>query len=340
VSPVSRRLVLLGAKLVIAAVLIAWLLHSGTLDLGALRLFLDRPELMVANLAVLAFAIVLGGLRWRLLLRLADVRLTVGRALQLHLTALFFNVVIPGNIGGDVLKSVYVARDAAPAKRPTVFLIAFVDRLIGVGSLVVIAFIVVLLRGGEVWAIPGLRELAVIVVVLAALTLLAPIVVLVLVRRTVDRPEEATATRFGRLFGQLVSATRLISAGPGTLLSALGLATLLHLAGMVMFAVLATAVSTHDVSLWSIASVYPLGMLTLFVPISPAGIGVGHVAFERLFAIVGLTGGANVFNLFLIGQTTPCLLGVLPYLTLRRRTTLPTVAEAEAQQAGAGAILR
>jgi uncharacterized protein (TIRG00374 family) len=332
----TRRLAVLGAKLVVAALLIGWLLRAGTLDLGALRLFVDRPELLLANLATLAFAVVLGALRWRLLLRLADVHLSVARSLQLHLTALFFNIVIPGNIGGDVLKSVYVARDVTPAQRPTVYLIAFVDRLIGVASLVVIAGVVVVLRGEAGWETPGVRELAIIVLILLALTLLAPIVVLVLVGRTVERVEVARtgSSRVRALIRQLVSATRLISAGPGTLIGALGLAVVMHLTGMLIFAVLATAVTADNVSLWGIASVYPLGMLTLLMPISPSGIGVGHVAFERLFSLVGLTGGATAFNLFLIGQTVPCLVGAFPYLTLRRHFAPPTIDEAHAQQAG------
>ena len=86
-----------------AALLVAWLVRSGTLDLAALGLFLERPGLLAADLAVLAFAVLLGALRWRLLLRLVGVRLPLGRALQLHLTGLFFNVVLPGNFGGDVV---------------------------------------------------------------------------------------------------------------------------------------------------------------------------------------------------------------------------------------------
>ena len=82
----------------------------------------------------------------------------------------------------------------------------------------------------------------------------------------------------------------------------------------------------RDVPLSAIASIFPLGVLTLIPPVSPAGIGVGHVAFDRLFAIIGLSGGATVFNVFLVGQIAPQLLGVFPYLALRREGTLPTAA--------------
>ncbi|HNB96487.1 MAG TPA: hypothetical protein PLX07_16030, partial [Microthrixaceae bacterium] len=62
----------------------------------------------------------------------------------------------------------------------------------------------------------------------------------------------------------------------------------------------------------------PLGLLTIVLPISPAGFGVGHLAFDKLFAMVGLDGGATIFNVFLIGQIAGGVTGFLPYLTLKR----------------------
>lgn len=332
----SRRLLFLAGKLAVAALLIGWLLRSGTLDVGALRLFLDRPDLLAATLALFLLGAGFGALRWRLLLQLAEVHVPLGRALQLQFTAVFFNVVVPGNISGDVVKSVYVARQAAPGKRPTVFLIAFVDRLVAVAGLVVVALVATLARGRIAWSHPQLRQLTVAVVVLAAMALLAAVVVIVLLRTSGERFERwaGGATGLARLLGQLVASARLVLGRPPSLIIALCLAVVVYLAGIGVFAALADAITQHEVPWAAIASIYPLGMLTLIVPISPAGIGVGHVAFDHLFAIVGLTGGATVFNVYLVGQIAPCLLGALPYLALRREATPPTEAEVEAQQAG------
>lgn len=323
----SRRLLTLAGKLAIAALLVGWLLRSGTLDFGALRLFLDRPELLAANLAVFSIGVTLGALRWRLLLRLADVRLSVGRAVQLQFAAMFFNVVIPGNIGGDVFKSVYVARTAKPEMRPTVYLIALIDRLIALAGLVVVAVVLILLRGSAAWETGPLRELAGAVVALAAITLVAPIVLFAIIRSSGERWTHV------RIIGRLIAALRLVAARPSRLVAALGLAIVVQATGMALFAALATATATQDISAPLVASLYPLGMLTVVIPISYAGIGVGHVAFEQLFALVGLSGGATAFNLYLIGQTAPCLAGVLPFLTLRRAAPPPTEAEIAAQTA-------
>lgn len=299
-------------------------------------MFLDRPDLLAATLALFLLGAGFGALRWRLLLELAEIHVPLGRALQLQLIAVFFNVVVPGNIGGDVVKSVYVARQVASGKRPTVFLIAFVDRLVAVAGLIVVALAATLWRGRIVGAHAQLRQLTATVVVLAAVALVALVVVLVFLRTSGERFERGAGgtTRLARTLGPLVASARLVLGRPPSLVVALGLAVSVYLAGIGVFAALAAAITQHEVPLAAIASIYPLGMLTLAVPISPAGIGVGHVAFDHLFAIVGLAGGATVFNVYLVGQIAPCLLGALPYLALRREATPPTEAEAEAQQAG------
>lgn len=324
----TRKLLVVGIKVAVAGLLIGWLIQSGTLDFGALALLFERPELLVANLAVFAVTTVLGALRWRLLLRIADVHLSVSRALQLAFTAVFFNVALPGNIGGDVIKSLYVARDVPPGKRTSVYVIALVDRLVALAGLLALAATLTIARGRTVWEDPRLRDLTIVVVILALGTFVAPIILLVIVRRSGERLERwASGPSFiGRVLTQLIGAGRLVATRPRALLIALGMAIVTHLLGLILFVSLATAITAQDVSLSSMGSVYPLGMLSMVLPISYAGFGVGHVAFDQLFAIVGLTGGATVLNVYLIGQTVPCLLGALPYLTLRREAP-PTEAE-------------
>jgi uncharacterized protein (TIRG00374 family) len=322
----TRQTVVFVGKVIIAALLIGWLVRSGTLDFGALSVFFERPALLVANLAVFSFTTVLGALRWRLLLRLTDVRLPVGRAIQLAFTAAFFNVVAPGNIGGDVVKSIYVARELAPERRTSVFVIAFLDRFLALAGLVAVAAVLTFARGRTVWDDPRARQLGTAVAALVIATFVAPSVLLLVIRRSGTRLDAWTqgTTRIGKLFGQLVASARLVSAGPRTLLVALGLAIVTHLAGIVWFSTLASAITAQDIPVSSMTSVYPLGILTMMLPVSYAGFGVGHVAFDQLFAMVGLAGGATVLNVYLIGQTVPCLVGVLPYLTLKRDAALPT----------------
>lgn len=56
----------------------------------------------------------------------------------------------------------------------------------------------------------------------------------------------------------------------------------------------------------------------------------GCASVVALLAAVGVKGGADVFNTFVIGQMVTSLVGFVPYITMKRRGALPTEAEAEA----------
>lgn len=304
-------------------------MRSGALNFGALAVLINKPTLLALDLGLFGAGVIVGTLRWRALLGIADVRAPLPRLLQLQMTALFFNVVIPGNVGGDVVKALYVARDAPKEKRSTILLIVFVERLLGLAGLVATATAVTVFRGHVLWDDPLLRPLATVVALLGASTVLGVAGFVLFMRIAGHRLEAWTSgpSRIAKLLGRLVFAMRLLSRGPKGLLVALGLSMILHGLAMAFFTVLTAAISGHDVGYASVATVFPLGILTMVLPVSPAGLGVGHVAFEKLFLAIGLSGGATIFNVYVIGQIAPCLFGVLPYLALRK--TSGVIAEGE-----------
>lgn len=327
-----KSIVVFALKAAVAVGLIGWLIRKGALDFGVLAEVVARPELPAADLGLFFLAATFGALRWRTLLGAAGVHLPVSRALQLHWVALFFNVVIPGNVGGDVVKALYVARDAPPEKRTTILLIVFIERLMGLGGLVTVATIIMAARGSVVWQSPLLRPLGGVVALLAIGTVVGPALLVLLMRRAGDRIEGWTSgtTAIARILGRLVAAMRLLSSSPRSLVVAMAYSMGVHVISMTLFTLFTRTVGRYDAGLVETATIFPLGVLTMVVPIAPAGLGVGHVAFDRLFSAIGLTGGATgatVFNVFLLGQIVPCLLGVIPYVALKRQAPVPTLEE-------------
>jgi glycosyltransferase 2 family protein len=323
-SKARRARIAFSLKALLAAVLIAWLVRSGNLDLAALRIFVDKPALLVTDLLLFAAGMVIASLRFRFLLRIAGVRVPMQLLLRLQLTAAFFNVVIPGNIGGDFVKALYVARDQPIEKRTTIVLLAFVERLLGVTALVLTGAIVSVVRAPMLMTDPLLRPLAVAVTIVGAGTLGGGIVALLVVRSAGARLDRFTqgSSRVAKLANQLVASMRIVSEGPREIVIAIALSMAFHVLAIVFFTVVTRAILETAVPYTSVATLYPLGILTLLLPVSPSGLGVGHVAFKRLFEAIGLAGGATVFNVYLLGQIVPCLIGVIPFLTLRKE--LPT----------------
>jgi uncharacterized protein (TIRG00374 family) len=317
------------AKVALAGGLVAWLVLSGQLDFKALLVFYDVPFLLAFDLGLFFLGCCIGTFRFQTLLKIADVRVSFGKMFMLQMTAFFFNVVIPGNIGGDVVKALYVARDAGPEKRTTILLLAFVERILGLSSLILVGGVVCAVQP-SVWSHPLLRPMATVVAGLAAVMIAGGVVALVLVRTLGSRLDLYTSgpSKLSKLLNQLVASLRIVSQGPRHMVVALLVSTLFHFGAIGLFTALTNEILHTGTTYSAVATVFPLGLLSLMLPISPAGLGVGHVAFQKLFEAIGIAGGATVFNVFVLGQNSPAIIGVIPFLMLKKRGELPPEAAA------------
>ena len=83
--------------------------------------------------------------------------------------------------------------------------------------------------------------------------------------------------------------------------------------------------NANQVSAFEIAAIFPIGILTTALPIAPAGLGIGHVAFDRLYALIGQENGANIFNIYFVSMVAFNLLGSLSYLSIKTKPTNETI---------------
>lgn len=93
-------------------------------------------------LALFVAAIFLASLRLRLIIEAQDIPVTVFEAFSLTFIGYFFNNFLPTTIGGDVAKAYYVSRHRH--EKVGSFAAVFVDRVIGLITMVLMAFVMVL----------------------------------------------------------------------------------------------------------------------------------------------------------------------------------------------------
>jgi uncharacterized membrane protein YbhN (UPF0104 family) len=70
---------------------------------------------------------------------------------------------------------------------------------------------------------------------------------------------------------------------------------------------------------WPMAVLIPLGHLANTVPLTPGGLGVGEAAFNKLFSMAGLTGGAEGLLGWRLLTVMLGLMGLVFYLQGRRK---------------------
>jgi uncharacterized protein (TIRG00374 family) len=97
---------------------------------------------LLAGLAAYGVVEVLAGIRWQLLLRVQGIALSWTRVFVLVLVGVFFNFIIPGGTGGDVVKVFYLLKET-PGQRAQALLSVLVDRLIGLFALIAMAGVLI-----------------------------------------------------------------------------------------------------------------------------------------------------------------------------------------------------
>ena len=100
-------------------------------------MWVDRIPLAL-SLGLMGATIVLGVFRWRMVLRVHGLDLSVGRAAEISFVAHFFNSFLLGSTGGDLLKAYYAARETHHKKTEAVVTV-IVDRLLGLFAMLLFA---------------------------------------------------------------------------------------------------------------------------------------------------------------------------------------------------------
>jgi glycosyltransferase 2 family protein len=106
---------------------------------------LERAALPLLAVALCGYVLSLSiiGVRWWLLLRIQDIRIPLWEAQKLTFLGQFYNIVIPGTIGGDLVKAYYIARHTP--KKAGALVSIFVDRVLGFAELGFLAGVTVLI---------------------------------------------------------------------------------------------------------------------------------------------------------------------------------------------------
>ena len=100
-----------------------------------------NPWVFIAAAALYCGGQFLFVLRWRLLLKVLSIDISVWAGVKLHLLGLFYNNCLPSSVGGDLLRAWYVTKHAEDDRRFEAALSVFVDRAVGLSGMIMLACI-------------------------------------------------------------------------------------------------------------------------------------------------------------------------------------------------------
>jgi len=130
----NKRLLLLALKIIVSVSLLAYLVSK--LDFGSLdKLRIDISWYIFASVAVMLVALAFMTFRWRYVLNLIKEKTYSIRILyEYYLIGSFFNIFIPGAIGGDAMRLYYVSKNYHLSKAKSL-LAVFIERVGGLFAL-------------------------------------------------------------------------------------------------------------------------------------------------------------------------------------------------------------
>ena len=210
--------------------------------------------------------------RWAMLVRAIDQRVSARTAILLGFIGYVFNIVIPGAVGGDVIKAAYLAR--MQIRRTQAIASMLLDRVLGLLGLLLLAAI----AGSLAWSSASIEIRRLIVVawsLLATGLLLFTILFVVQPIWNFARTVSLSHPRLSRVAIELDAMSCAYRARPGLIATGLVLSVLSHGLTVVVFYLLGKALFGPNMhtSLNQHFLMVPLTLLTTAIPL-PFGTSV------------------------------------------------------------------
>ena len=160
-KPMSKTGIAL--KVLFGAGVFTWMAWSGKLNLAQVGHSLAQWPAMLAIAACGYAQVGITTARWRLLLEAQEIRLSFRVAWGLVMIGMLFNVVIPGAVGGDLVKGYYITR-AAPGRKSHAATSVLMDRVVGLIGLLFLGAVMAVVYLDQTMRSPATRSLGLITV--------------------------------------------------------------------------------------------------------------------------------------------------------------------------------
>jgi uncharacterized protein (TIRG00374 family) len=279
-----------------------------------IRKVFSRP--LDLRLLALALAIYLAGMigtfvRWYLLVRVIEPKFTFTATLLLGFIGMVFNLVIPGAVGGDLIKAAYLVR--MRIRKTQAIASMAIDRIVGLLGLFVLAAI----AGGLAWQLAptDVRRLIMAAWVAVALGFLVLAVIFSRVLTRLFPHLSGGHSRLSLIVSELREMSTTYSSRLEVVATALGLSVCTHglnvvafyLVGQMLFPAMPTTLAQHFLMV-------PLTLFTMAVPLPFGALGLSEEVGQQLFKLVGHPSGALAMMGFRVLMYAGGLIGACVYL--------------------------
>jgi uncharacterized protein (TIRG00374 family) len=275
-------------KWALALALLAFAFSSGRVDPQAIKSFFSDPVLAIACVIIALLWYGFAFWRWAILLESQEMTLPYREVFKVCMASQFAQIFMPGTVGADAFKAFHVMRRYPKAKARALSTV-FVDRVLGLFSLLLMAGLGILVSAGRS---RELSSLTIWVLSLSSVGLLALLILPWLAKRlTRERYGALERLPFQRELRHFKSILLNYTGKGAALWKGLLLSMLSQLMGVLILFLAAWKTSGNPpwgaIGPIEFLSAALLGSVVMGLPLAPMGLGVGQMAFAGIFKLFG-----------------------------------------------------
>lgn len=297
-----------------------WLFKNGKLDFSLLFQAFQLGHLWAWGILLLVSRLIFCPQRFKILLdSKSKTPIPYLKVFSFDAIGNLFSVILPGAAAGDVIRFFYYKKVSSHITSGMIAAFLTIDRLIGLMGLMGLAVAVTLFNYQSfVLLSPQLVSLFMMNLIIFIFLCLFMLFIF-----SKWFPKKKIEMIFIRCFGRcpkvystlndiLQIELSLIDFIKCFILSVLNQVFLIS-----GFWLLILPFIPEATSFLKVFTIFPIGLIGSSLPITPAGLGVGHVLFDNLFRLIQIDNGASLFNIYFVVNIFVCLLGLIPYLIVR-----------------------
>lgn len=310
-------------KFIFAFGLIFYLMKSGKISFALFEKTLDRPMIVIISIIIFIVNLALAAYRWLSMVRLKTQRkIPFFAIMKLNWIGNFFSTILPGAVTGDLVKIVYARKFDPELTKTYLITSVFFDRILGLCGLILLMGLSTLSYYNQ---LINLSDNMKRLIHFNSLFFIGMILFLISIFLPAKIQDKLLALSnklplLGQHVSQTLSQIWHIGCQKKMIIKLIFLSMFIQILNVFAFWILTNSFIQYQENHTLIMKFthafifFPIGLISTVIPITPGGLGIGHLLFDKLFANFQVINGADLFNIYFILTVMVNLLGVIPYL--------------------------
>jgi len=276
-------------KLVLFIIIIFFLLQYNIVDIPNLSVFTDQISNVIFIFILISINIILGAYKWWLLLLTFQYNISYKISYLLYSVGVFFNSIMPGGFGGDIIKGTYLFKYIQEDYRTQSILTIIVDRIIGMHALIPLCLFSGIYISSQLVVD---EQLSYIIDILTAITFLMLIFLGAIIfnahyiKNLFENRIKIKIKKLQNIIIKILNALEKYKEKKNSILLCWLLSLINHCVLIYCFLIMAKILNILFINFDIISFITSASLLANYIPLTPGGIGIGEGTFNYLFILI------------------------------------------------------